>query len=140
MLISGTRRAATRAAIAALPTSSVQVLASQRRHLSEPTFGRPHLCAPVCPPCSCVPSARRRWSVHWSYRACVGTPHSDVQAKLELLKQSATDASATHLGYPYNLNVAYGDLAPFLSFFLNNLGDAYAGSNYGVNTQVQQPP
>lgn len=29
----------------------------------------------------------------------------------------------------------YGDLAPFLNFFLNNLGDAYAKSNYAISTQ-----
>ena len=41
----------------------------------------------------------------------------------------------THLGYPYNLQPLYSDLRPFTDFFLNNLGDAYAGSNYGINTQ-----
>jgi len=64
-----------------------------------------------------------------------GRSNMDIKAKLLELQQSATEASANHLGYPYNLNVSYGDLAPFLSFFLNNLGDAYARSNYGVNTQ-----
>ena len=63
---------------------------------------------------------------------------ADVKTALMDLQQQAAKASATHLGYPYNLNVAYGDLAPFLNFFLNNLGDAYAGSNYGVNTQSME--
>jgi len=66
------------------------------------------------------------------------TSSNDVKSKLLELQQNAAKASATHLGYPYNLNVAYGDLAPFLNFFLNNLGDAYAGSNYGVNTQSME--
>jgi len=63
-------------------------------------------------------------------------PH--VKARLDELRQMAKENTAVHLGYPYNLNCAYSDLQPFLEFFLNNLGDAYAGSNYGINTQEME--
>jgi histidine decarboxylase len=58
-----------------------------------------------------------------------------VLERLDGLLAQCEKRTDVHLGYPYNLNVAYDDLRPFLDFFLNNLGDAYAESNYGVNTQ-----
>lgn len=58
-----------------------------------------------------------------------------VKERLDALLAQCETRTDVHLGYPYNLNVAYDDLRPFLDFFLNNLGDAYAQSNYGVNTQ-----
>lgn len=58
-----------------------------------------------------------------------------VTERLNALLAQCETKTDVHLGYPYNLNVAYDDLRPFLDFFLNNLGDAYAQSNYGVNTQ-----
>lgn len=60
---------------------------------------------------------------------------SAIKAKLDKLLGQVTTNTAVHLGYPYNLKPMYGDLAPFLDFFLNNLGDAYAKSNYGISTQ-----
>lgn len=61
---------------------------------------------------------------------------STVRARLEALRTECEARSASHLGYPYNLRLsgANADLHPFLGFFMNNLGDAYAQSNYGVNT------
>jgi len=61
-----------------------------------------------------------------------------VKARLDQLRKTAAANTAMHLGYPYNLNCSYSDLQPFLQFFLNNLGDAYAGSNYGINTQAME--
>ena len=41
-----------------------------------------------------------------------------------------------HLGYPYNLNCnQYSNLAPFLNFFINNLGDSFVESNYKIDSR-----
>jgi histidine decarboxylase len=58
-----------------------------------------------------------------------------VAERLQQLHKNVSERSQFHLGYPYNLNQNYGDIRPFMDFFLNNLGDAYAQSNYGINTQ-----
>jgi len=44
--------------------------------------------------------------------------------------------SARHLGYPYNLNHSQNDdLARFMRYSINNLGDPYVTSNYGVHSR-----
>lgn len=63
------------------------------------------------------------------------TRRKNVKIRLDDLLKTVTERTEVHLGYPYNLKQSYGDLRPFMDFFLNNLGDAYAGSNYGINTQ-----
>jgi len=59
----------------------------------------------------------------------------ELRARLDELLLNVKQQSVYHLGYPYNLQPLYDDLRPFMDFFLNNLGDAYAQSNYGINTQ-----
>lgn len=59
----------------------------------------------------------------------------EVKLRLDELLKTVSARTRVHLGYPYNLQQNYGDLRPFMDFFLNNLGDAYAQSNYGINTQ-----
>mmetsp|Transcript_110 Transcript_110/g.193 ORF Transcript_110/g.193 Transcript_110/m.193 type:complete len:422 (-) Transcript_110:407-1672(-) len=63
------------------------------------------------------------------------TSKGDIQLRLDELLERVKEKTAVHLGYPYNLKQSYSDLRPFMDFFLNNLGDAYARSNYGINTQ-----
>eukprot|EP00123_Amoebidium_parasiticum_P009028 comp19174_c0_seq1/m.21872 comp19174_c0_seq1/g.21872 ORF comp19174_c0_seq1/g.21872 comp19174_c0_seq1/m.21872 type:complete len:469 (-) comp19174_c0_seq1:445-1851(-) len=40
-----------------------------------------------------------------------------------------------HLGYPYNLDFDYGALAPLQKYSINNLGDPFVESNYGVHSR-----
>ncbi|WP_250125924.1 histidine decarboxylase [Chroococcidiopsis sp. CCMEE 29] len=40
-----------------------------------------------------------------------------------------------HAGYPYNLSYDYTPLFRFLEFSLNNLGDPFIESNYGINSR-----
>ena len=40
-----------------------------------------------------------------------------------------------HLGYPYNLDFDYGPLAPLQQYSINNLGDPWIESNYGVHAR-----
>ena len=43
--------------------------------------------------------------------------------------------SALHLGYPYNLDYHNDDLARFMRYSINNLGDPFVPSNYGVHSR-----
>jgi len=40
-----------------------------------------------------------------------------------------------HEGYPYNLDFDYGALAQLQHFSINNLGDPFIESNYGVHSR-----
>jgi len=40
-----------------------------------------------------------------------------------------------HLGYPYNLSFKSEGLMPFMKFSINNLGDPFVTSNYGVHSR-----
>ena len=43
--------------------------------------------------------------------------------------------SARHLGYPYNLDYQNDALAGFMRYSINNLGDPFVPSNYGVHSR-----
>lgn len=55
---------------------------------------------------------------------------------IESFKQHVEERSNHHLGYPYNLNYDYTELAELVTkYSLNNLGDPFIESNYGVHTR-----
>jgi histidine decarboxylase len=41
-----------------------------------------------------------------------------------------------HMGYPYNLSYDYSQLKSFVDFSINNLGDPFIESNYGVHSRI----
>ena len=43
--------------------------------------------------------------------------------------------SSTHLGYPYNLTHEASELNNFMRYSINNLGDPFEPSNYGVHSR-----
>ena len=43
--------------------------------------------------------------------------------------------NSTPSGYPYNLDFDYGELAQLQHFSINNLGDPFIESNYGVHSR-----
>lgn len=43
--------------------------------------------------------------------------------------------SMTHMGYPYNLTHRNNELATFMQYSINNLGDPFEASNYGVHSR-----
>jgi len=43
--------------------------------------------------------------------------------------------SSVHLGYPYNLVYNHEELFPFMKYSINNLGDPFVPSNYGVHSR-----
>lgn len=64
------------------------------------------------------------------------TSAADVTTILSKFKNTLKEKSSTHLGYPYNLS----DRLPlfinsFLEFSINNLGDPFIESNYGVHSR-----
>uniref|UniRef100_A0A0G4H5E8 Histidine decarboxylase n=1 Tax=Chromera velia CCMP2878 TaxID=1169474 RepID=A0A0G4H5E8_9ALVE len=64
------------------------------------------------------------------------TPMSDahINNALSVLVSHLKLRSSHHLGYPYNLRFASHGLVPFMNFSINNLGDPFRPSNYGVNS------
>ncbi|XLR44511.1 hypothetical protein HN51_028637, partial [Arachis hypogaea] len=54
---------------------------------------------------------------------------------LSKYKKSLTERTKHHLGYPYNLNFDYGALSQLQHFSINNLGDPFIESNYGVHSR-----
>ncbi|KAG9441248.1 hypothetical protein H6P81_017102 [Aristolochia fimbriata] len=50
-------------------------------------------------------------------------------------RKSLIERSKHHLGYPYNLDFDYGALAQLQHFSINNLGDPFIESNYGVHSR-----
>ena len=60
---------------------------------------------------------------------------SDVNFHLTHLLDHLKERTQHHLGYPYNLEFKSDGLMPFLKFSINNLGDPFVTSNYGVHAR-----
>jgi histidine decarboxylase len=54
-----------------------------------------------------------------------------IQAYDRLLQHT----SSVHFGYPYNLMYNHEELYEFMKYSINNLGDPYVTSNYGVHSR-----
>ncbi|XP_052188164.1 serine decarboxylase-like [Diospyros lotus] len=50
-------------------------------------------------------------------------------------RKTLTERTKHHLGYPYNLDFDYGALSQLQHFSINNLGDPFIESNYGVHSR-----
>ncbi|ONK57536.1 uncharacterized protein A4U43_C09F1500 [Asparagus officinalis] len=50
-------------------------------------------------------------------------------------RKSLLERTKHHLGYPYNLDFDYGALGQLQHFSINNLGDPFIESNYGVHSR-----
>lgn len=60
------------------------------------------------------------------------TNESDILGAYDnLLKQR----SSVHFGYPYNLAFDHEELYDFMKYSINNLGDPFVTSNYGVHSR-----
>lgn len=57
---------------------------------------------------------------------------SDILAAYEKLLQRR---SSVHFGYPYNLSYNHAELHEFMKYSINNLGDPFVPSNYGVHSR-----
>jgi len=54
---------------------------------------------------------------------------------IEEYKRKLEERTKTHMGYPYNLDFDYGPLECLQKFMINNLGDPFIESNYGVHSR-----
>jgi hypothetical protein len=50
-------------------------------------------------------------------------------------KEHLVERTSHHFGYPYNLNFNFQELGDFLKYSINNLGDPFKRSNYGVHAR-----
>lgn len=56
------------------------------------------------------------------------------QQRLDALKEKLAALRPTNIGYPCNQEFDYSELAPFLAWSANNIGDPFGPSNYRMNT------
>eukprot|EP00850_Spirogloea_muscicola_P008823 SM000048S16535 [mRNA] locus=s48:203096:208573:- [translate_table: standard] len=54
---------------------------------------------------------------------------------LSRYRDTLVERTQHHLGYPYNLDFEYGALSELQHFSINNLGDPFIESNYGVHSR-----
>ena len=59
----------------------------------------------------------------------------DVSMCLEAYDRVLASRSSVHFGYPYNLRYNHEELFPFMKYSINNLGDPFVTSNYGVHSR-----
>lgn len=64
-----------------------------------------------------------------------GDREAYMASVLVRFKKSLTERTKHHLGYPYNLDFDYGALGQLQHFSINNLGDPFIESNYGVHSR-----
>jgi len=58
-----------------------------------------------------------------------------INTYLSTLLDHLKERTKHHLGYPYNLSFQSNNLVPFLQYSINNLGDPFVASNYGVHSR-----
>ena len=58
------------------------------------------------------------------------------QQRLDRLFLQLNEFASTELGYPSAFDLDYSGLLPFLRFGLNNIGDPFGSSSYGLNTHA----
>ncbi|KAM4088250.1 hypothetical protein ACB094_07G056700 [Castanea mollissima] len=64
-----------------------------------------------------------------------GDREAHMASVLARYMKSLLERTKHHLGYPYNLDFDYGALAQLQHFSINNLGDPFIESNYGVHSR-----
>lgn len=64
-----------------------------------------------------------------------GEKDAYMAAVLAEYRRNLVDRTKYHLGYPYNLDFDYGALSQLQHFSINNLGDPFIESNYGVHSR-----
>lgn len=64
-----------------------------------------------------------------------GEKEAYMASVLARYRKSLVERTKHHLGYPYNLDFDYGALGQLQHFSINNLGDPFIESNYGVHSR-----
>lgn len=63
------------------------------------------------------------------------SPIIDLKGILDQYANNMKERSEHHLGYPYTLGQDWSELASITGFSINNLGDPFVESNYGVQSR-----
>ncbi|KAJ6335834.1 hypothetical protein OIU77_025725 [Salix suchowensis] len=64
-----------------------------------------------------------------------GDKEAYMASVLARYRKNLMERTQHHLGYPYNLDFDYGALGQLQHFSINNLGDPFIESNYGVHSR-----
>ena len=80
----------------------------------------------------------------WSSKDNCRIPFTDFEAKdlpavtdiLDKFEEDLQRKTQNHAGYPYNLNYNFEELFKFMNYSINNLGDPFVTSNYGVHSRA----
>ncbi|CAH8254625.1 unnamed protein product [Arabidopsis lyrata] len=64
-----------------------------------------------------------------------GDKEAYMASVLARYRKTLVERTKFHLGYPYNLDFDYGALGQLQHFSINNLGDPFIESNYGVHSR-----
>ncbi|KAL7176212.1 hypothetical protein ACSBR2_029713 [Camellia fascicularis] len=64
-----------------------------------------------------------------------GDKEAFMAGVLARYRKTLVERTKHHLGYPYNLDFDYGALSQLQHFSINNLGDPFIESNYGVHSR-----
>ncbi|OWM90762.1 hypothetical protein CDL15_Pgr020725 [Punica granatum] len=64
-----------------------------------------------------------------------GDKEAYIASVLARYRKTLMERTKYHLGYPYNLDFDYGALGQLQHFSINNLGDPFIESNYGVHSR-----
>ncbi|BFG40725.1 hypothetical protein CerSpe_269990 [Prunus speciosa] len=64
-----------------------------------------------------------------------GDKDAYMASVLARYRKTLVERTKHHLGYPYNLDFDYGALTQLQHFSINNLGDPFIESNYGVHSR-----
>eukprot|EP01060_Flectonema_neradi_P026436 TRINITY_DN353_c0_g2_i3.p1 TRINITY_DN353_c0_g2~~TRINITY_DN353_c0_g2_i3.p1 ORF type:complete len:483 (+),score=119.89 TRINITY_DN353_c0_g2_i3:41-1489(+) len=63
------------------------------------------------------------------------TPEQKTTKILEEYREYLEDRSKYHFGYPYNLHYDHQEIYDVMRYSINNLGDPFVESNYGVHSR-----
>ena len=69
-----------------------------------------------------------------------GLAHHEIRNCLNYLQVHLQEKSSHFAGYQVNLDFDYSLLFDFLNFNINNVGDPYIDSNYGINSRMMERP
>ena len=64
------------------------------------------------------------------------TTKEDVEKILSEYRQNLMQKTQHHMGYPYNLSYNCKELQDLVEYSINNLGDPFIESNYGVHSRI----
>ena len=69
-----------------------------------------------------------------------GLKRDEIRRCINYLRNYFQLKSSSCVGYPVNSDFDYSPLFSFLNFNINNVGDPYINSNYGINSRMAEQP